>query len=90
MTVELRPEDQDLIQKRLQSGAFRTADEVIHDALISQDAEEAWLQENKQAINEKIQRGIAQLARGEGIPGEISRDRLQQRKAAWLAQRRQP
>lgn len=31
----------------LQSGVFRTADEVSHEALISQDAEETWLHENE-------------------------------------------
>ncbi len=90
MTVELRPEDQELIQKRLTSGAFKTAGEVIHDALISQDAEESWLRENQQDIHEKIQRGRAQLARGEGIPGDVSRTRLQERKAGGLAERRRP
>ncbi len=28
------------------SGAFKTVGDVIHDALISQDAEESWMQEN--------------------------------------------
>jgi Arc/MetJ-type ribon-helix-helix transcriptional regulator len=54
MKIELKPEDEQLIQKRLQSGAFRTIDEVIHDALTSQDAEEDWLKENRETINAKI------------------------------------
>jgi antitoxin ParD1/3/4 len=83
MTIQLTVEDERLIQKRLQSGAFRTVEEVIHDALASQDAETEWLAENKEAINEKIARGIAQLNRGEGVSGEVARAQLQQRKAAW-------
>ena len=51
MKIELKPEDEELIQKRLQSGVFQTIDEIIHDALNSQDAEEDWLQENREAIN---------------------------------------
>jgi antitoxin ParD1/3/4 len=84
MTVQLTPEDENLIQKRLQSGVFRSVEEVIHDALASQDAETEWLAENKEAINEKIARGIAQLDRGEGVSGEVARAQLQQRKADWL------
>jgi antitoxin ParD1/3/4 len=88
MKIELKPEDEQLIQKRLQSGAFHTIDEVIHDALTSQNAEEDWLQKNKEAINSKIARGLAQLDSGEGISGDLARARLQERKAAWLAERK--
>jgi hypothetical protein len=37
-------------------------------------------------IHEQVGLGLAQLDRGEGIPGEQSRARLQERKAAWLDQ----
>ncbi|HEV2990339.1 MAG TPA: type II toxin-antitoxin system ParD family antitoxin [Candidatus Angelobacter sp.] len=88
MKIELKPEDEQLIQKRLQSGAFRSIDEVIHDALISQDAEEEWLQENREIMNAKISSGLAQLDSGEKISGDLARSRLQERKAAWLAERK--
>jgi hypothetical protein len=41
--------------------------------------------EKKAAIQEKIQRGLAQLNRGEGIPGDQLRDRLDAEQAVWLA-----
>jgi predicted transcriptional regulator len=41
--------------------------------------------EHEKAIA-RIERGIAQLDRGEGIPGEELRARLEKRKAAWLAE----
>ena len=85
MKIEIKPEDEQLIQKRLQSGAFRSIDEVIHDALSSQDAEEEWLQENREAINAKIDQGLAQLDSGGKVSGDLARARLQERKAAWLA-----
>ncbi len=88
MNIEIKPEDEVLIQKRLQSGAFQSIDEVIHDALASQEAEEVWLQENKDAFNEKIALGLNQLARGEGVSGDVARARLQERKAAWKAEQR--
>ena len=87
MTIELTPEDEKLIQKRIESGAFQSVEDVIHDALASQEAETAWLEENKSAISEKIGRGIAQLERGEGLSGEVVRARLERRKANWLKSR---
>jgi antitoxin ParD1/3/4 len=85
MAISLTPADKKLIQKRMKSGSFKTVEEVIHDALASQDSEAEWLTDNRDAINEKIARGVAQLDRGEGISGEDARARLQRRKADWQA-----
>jgi hypothetical protein len=65
-----------LIPKRLQCGVIGSVEEAIH-------AETEWLAENKEAIDEKIARGIAQLDRGEGVSGEVARAQLQRRKADW-------
>ena len=73
---------------RFQSGAFRTVEEIIHRALESLDAEEDWLQANREAIAGKISRGIVQLDRGEGVPGHVARERLREKKAAWQARQR--
>ena len=40
--------------------------------------------EDAQAIHDQIGLGLAQLDLGEGIPGEVSRARLQEMKAAIL------
>jgi antitoxin ParD1/3/4 len=87
MMVELKPEDEALVQERLRTGAFANVEEVIHYALQALEQDEVWLQENKDKIHEKIGEGIAALDRGEGIPGADSRSRLQDRKATWLKQR---
>ncbi len=76
MTIQLTPEDEKLIQKRLQSGTFHSIEEVIHDALAAQDSEAEWLSDQQESIDAKIARGIAQLDRGEGIAGEAVRERL--------------
>ena len=39
------------------------------------------------SINAKIDRGLAELDRGEGIAGDDLRNRLEADKAAWLADR---
>jgi antitoxin ParD1/3/4 len=88
MNIRLTPEDERLIQKRLQSGVFSSAEEVIHRALKSLEAEEDWLQENKAEIGAKIERGLAQFERGEGLTPDESQARLAARKAAWRAEQR--
>jgi hypothetical protein len=62
-------------------------EEVLFDALEIQGEREAWLQENKETINAKVDRGLAQLDLGEGISGDDLRRRLEADKAAWLADR---
>ena len=85
MTIEIkRPGIEALIQQRLRSGAFESVEDVLFDALEIQSEREVWLQENKDAINAKIERGLAQLDRGEGIAGDKLRARLADDKAAWL------
>ncbi len=86
MTIQInRPEIEALIQQRLHSGAFESVEDVLFDALEIQGEREAWLQENKEAINAKIERGLAQLDRSKGITGDDLRKRLEVHKAAWLA-----
>jgi antitoxin ParD1/3/4 len=88
MTIEIkRPEIEALIQQRLRSGAFESVEDVLFDALEIQGEREIWLQENKDAINAKIERGLAQLDRGEGIPGDQLRARLAADKTAWRKDR---
>lgn len=88
MTIEIkRPEIEALIQQRLRSGGFESVEDVLFDALEIQGEREAWLQENKEAINAKIERGLAQLGRGEGISGDGLRKCLEADKAPWLADR---
>lgn len=85
MTIQItRPEIEALIQERLHSGAFESVEDVLFDALEMQSEREAWFRENKEALNAKIERGLAQLERGEGIPGDQLRARLEADRAAWI------
>ncbi len=84
MTIQLEPEDEQLIQKRLQSGGF-SVQEVIHHALQVQDAEEAWLELHKREIGENIEQAIAEFDQGGGIPASQVRQRLREMKAANLS-----
>ena len=58
------------LQQQLQSTGSRSVEEVLLRLLDTQEEQDRWLQENKDAIDAKLRRGIAQLDRGEGIPEE--------------------
>jgi antitoxin ParD1/3/4 len=86
MSIDIAPEHQKLIDAAIRSGAYSNADQVIGRALEVLSAEDEWLQAHSRTIDEKIGRGLAQLDRGEGIPGDQARAVLQERKAAFLEQ----
>jgi len=56
------------IQKQLQATGSRSVEEVLLRLLETQEEQDRWLLENRDAIDMQIKRGIAQLDRGEGIP----------------------
>ncbi len=58
------------IQKQLQATGSSSVEEVLLRLLETQEEQDRWLLENRAAMNAKIQRGIDQLDRGEGIPEE--------------------
>ena len=66
--------------------AIQALPEADRRALASWFEAEFPVSEDTQAIHDKIGLGLAQLDRGEGIPGEVSRAHLQEMKAAILAQ----
>ena len=84
MTITLRPEHQEAVEKAIQSGAYQTPDDVISRALEILRDEEERLQEQKGQVSEKIERALAQFERGEFFPAEESRADMEKRKAAWL------
>jgi len=84
MTINLKPELQQLIQKDIERGAYQSVEEFVERAVQMLHDEEELLWENKDAIHQEIGRGLAELDRGEGISGEVSRARLQEKKADWL------
>ena len=56
------------IQKQLWATGSASVEEVLLRLLETQEEQDRWLLENREAINAKIRRGIEQLDRGEGIP----------------------
>ena len=69
MSIEIRnPELEARIQRQLQSTRFASIEEVLQHLLETQEEQDRWLLEHREANNARIQRGIEQLDRGEGIP----------------------
>jgi hypothetical protein len=50
------------------------------------EGDERLLHEGQERHHEAIGEGLAQLDRGEGVPGDVSRARLQEKKAVWIDQ----
>ena len=71
MNIEIRNASlQARIQKQLEATGSASVEEVLLRLLETQEEQDRWLQENKDAIDAKIRRGIAQLDREKGIPEE--------------------
>jgi predicted transcriptional regulator len=69
MNIEIRdPALEARIQKQLQSKGSRNLEEVLARLLETQEEQNRWLLENREANGSKIRRGLDQLERGEGIP----------------------
>jgi uncharacterized membrane protein YccC len=61
------------IQEQMQATDAGSVEEVLQRLLDTQEEQDRWLHENREGINAKIRRGIAELERGEGIPeGQLS------------------
>ena len=69
MNIEIRDAALEArIQKQVQATGSGTVEEALLRLLETQEEQDRWLTDNRDAINGKIQRGMAQLERGEGIP----------------------
>ncbi len=90
MTIDLKPEQQQVIDQAVQSGAFKNAGEVLDLAIeiIREQLDlEQWMVEERSAIAAHVERGFAQAERGELIDGDEAIEMLRKRRAERLKQR---
>lgn len=81
MAIEIRDAALEArIQKYLETSGSNSVEELLLRLIDSQEEHDKWLVENREFIRGKIDRGIAQLDRGEGI----SEDQLDR----YLAERK--
>jgi Arc/MetJ-type ribon-helix-helix transcriptional regulator len=77
-----------LINKRLCTGGYTSAEDVLRRALEAQDAEESWTDDERRALSAHIEEGYQQAERGELIDGAQARREIQAMKDDWRLSKR--
>jgi Arc/MetJ-type ribon-helix-helix transcriptional regulator len=83
MTIELKPEQQQIMDLAVRSGAFHDPGEVLDQAfefIREQIDSSDWLIEERDAIATQIATGFAQAERGELIESDVAMEMLRQRR----------
>ena len=87
MTINLKPEQQRVIDLAVQSGAYQSPAEVLDQAfeIIREQLQlEDWMVEQREAVAAHVERGFAQAERGELIDGDVAVEMLRQRRSERL------
>jgi Arc/MetJ-type ribon-helix-helix transcriptional regulator len=87
MTIDLKPEQQRLIDLAVQSGAYQSATEVLEQAfaIIREQLDlEDWMLGQREAVAAHIAVGFAQAERGDLIDQDAAVEMLRQRRAQRL------
>jgi len=87
MQLNVPPDLEALINKRLSSGAYTSAEDVLRHALEAQDAQESWTDEERNALSAHIEEGYLQAERGELIDGAQAQRDIQAMKDVWHSER---
>jgi len=82
MAITLDPATEQRIQRELDRGHYSSPSEVIAQALDLLEAEQEWLEISKSALNQRLEQSMAQIDRGEGIPGDQLLQVLAERRQA--------
>lgn len=88
MQLNVPPDLETLINKRLSSGGYESVEDVLRRALEAQDAEESWTDEERRALSAHIEEGYQQAERGELIDGARARREIQAMKDDWRLSKR--
>jgi len=80
MNISLTPELERLVSEKVQTGRYASASEVIREGLRLLEEQDQLKQRRLAEVRQKIDRGLEQLDRGQGVPGEEARTRLRRAK----------
>jgi Arc/MetJ-type ribon-helix-helix transcriptional regulator len=83
MQLNVPPDLETLINKRLSSGEYKSVEDVLRRALEAQDAEDSWTDEERRALSSHIEEGYLKAERGELIDGVHARREIQGMKDIW-------
>jgi Arc/MetJ-type ribon-helix-helix transcriptional regulator len=88
MTIDLKPEQQRVIDLAVGSGAYQNPDEVLDQAfeIIREQLQlEDWMVEQRDVVAARIESGFNQAECGELIDGDTAIEILRQRRAETVA-----
>jgi hypothetical protein len=87
MMIDLKPEQQRVIDLAIRSGAYQNPAEVLDQAfaIIREQLDlEDWMVEHREAVAVHIEKGFLQAERGELIDGDAAIEMLRKRRAERL------
>lgn len=79
MNVSLTPELEKLVARKVESGLYQSASEVVREGLRLLDDQDRLREVHLDEVRKKVQAGLDQLDRGEGIPGDEAYARMKQK-----------
>jgi antitoxin ParD1/3/4 len=82
MNVSLTEELEELVQKKVESGRYTSASEVVRAGLRLLEQEDELRATRLEAVRAQVREGIDQAKRGELIDGEAAVGRVTERAAA--------
>lgn len=77
MNISLTRELEEMVQTKVASGRYTSANEVVREALSLMSERDAVVNLHRDALRQKIATGVASLRRGDGQDGEAVFDRLE-------------
>ena len=77
MNVNLTPELERLVQKKVKTGRYNSASEVVREALRLLEERDHIMALRREELRKKIAEGLDSLRRGEGVDGEEVFDRIE-------------
>jgi Arc/MetJ-type ribon-helix-helix transcriptional regulator len=88
MQLNVPPDLETLIKKRLSDGGYTSVEDVLRRALEAQDAEESWSEEERRALSVHLEEGYLKAERGELTEGDQARREIQAMKDDWRLSKR--
>ena len=85
MVLQLPIDLEALVQRRLASGAYASAEEVLRRALEAQDVEDSWTDSERQALDSKIDRALQEATTNRVYGPEGARQKLATMRDVHLA-----
>lgn len=81
MNVHLTSELERIVQRKVKTGRYNSASEVMREALRLMEERDQLLKFRKDELSRKIAAGLDALRRGEGVDGEEFFEQLESREA---------